>query len=151
MVKMTFINRFVIVVLACSVDHSFAEDKRLLLNDPETLLSQIHALQQELQELKSSTTEKFRLLESQNQIQGLFHSFFSWIFNWDIIDLRNIYWQYRKVFICYLRKNNGQRLTFCWHRCLQRMEIPFSKNLFYAMYRIFTHDKHSIWYSPEIA
>ena len=72
---MAFINRFVIVVLACSVDHSFAEDRRLLLNDPETLLSQIHALQQELQELKSSTAEKFRLLESQNQIQGLFHSF----------------------------------------------------------------------------
>lgn len=96
---MAFSNRLVIVVLACTVDHSFAEDKRLLLNDPETLLSQIHALQQELQELKSSTAEKFRLLESQNQIQGLFHSFLN-----EII-LKNEEHKLTKLesFICYCR------------------------------------------------
>lgn len=36
-----------------SVDQNVSEDKRLLLNDPETLLSQIHALEQEPQKRKS--------------------------------------------------------------------------------------------------
>ena len=34
------------------VDRIAAEEKRLLLTDPETLLSQIHALQLEVQQLK---------------------------------------------------------------------------------------------------
>lgn len=64
------------------------EDKRLLLTDSETLLSQIHALQLEVQQLKGLTTEnqelrhdiadlqsRLRTIESRNQHQGL--DFFS--------------------------------------------------------------------------
>lgn len=70
------------------VDKNAAEDKRLLLTDPETLLSQIHALQLEVQQLKGLTTEnqelrhdiadlqsRLRTIESRNQHQGL--DFFS--------------------------------------------------------------------------
>ena len=65
-----------------------AEDKRLLLTDPETVLSQIHALQLEVQQLKGLTTEnqelrqdiadlqsRLRTMESRNQQHGL--DFFS--------------------------------------------------------------------------
>ncbi|XP_022318019.2 uncharacterized protein LOC111121162 [Crassostrea virginica] len=60
-----------------------AEDKRLLLTDPDTLLSQIHALQLEVQQLKGLTTEnqelrhdiadlqsRLRTMESRNQQHG---------------------------------------------------------------------------------
>ena len=70
------------------VDRIAAEEKRLLLTDPETLLSQIHALQSEVQQLKGLTTEnqelrqdiadlqsRLRTIESRNQQHGL--DFFS--------------------------------------------------------------------------
>lgn len=50
---MKFLFHTVLVLISISVKRNVAEEKRLLLNDPEALITQIHALQQEVNQQKA--------------------------------------------------------------------------------------------------
>lgn len=77
---MKFLFHTVLVLISISVKRNVAEEKRLLLNDPEALLTQIHALQQEVQQQKAENQvlrndvddlkRRFRAMESESGNQG---------------------------------------------------------------------------------
>lgn len=80
-VSMKFLFHTVLVLITISVKRNVAKEKRLLLNDPEALLTQIHALQQEVQQQKSENQvlrndvddlkRRFRAMESESGNQGI--------------------------------------------------------------------------------
>lgn len=77
---MKFLFHTVFVLITISVKRNVAEEKRLL-NDPEALLTQIHALQQEVQQQKSENQvlrndvddlkRRFRTMKSETGNQGI--------------------------------------------------------------------------------
>lgn len=78
---MEFLLHTVLVLISISVKRNVAEEKRLLLNDPEALLTQIHTLEQEVQQQKAENQvlrndvddlkRRFRAMESGNGNQGI--------------------------------------------------------------------------------
>ncbi|XP_011443927.2 uncharacterized protein [Magallana gigas] len=77
---MKFLFHTVLVLISISVKRNVAEEKRLLLNDPEALITQIHALEQEVNQQKAENQvlrndvddlkRRFRAMESESGNQG---------------------------------------------------------------------------------